>query len=201
MDDRLRSALAPRIASAARDLGDVCDLVFSEPSVLSRFEHTGVLSRQDAERLGIVGPAARASGCPRDARTDHPSGLYRFAHIALASVPGGDVMARAMIRSLEATRSLAFLREELDQLPVGPLLEAPGAPRPDALVVSLVEGWRGETAHLVGTDGAGRVSLYRVVDPSFHNWFGLAMAMRGGQISDFPLCNKSFNLSYAGHDR
>jgi Ni,Fe-hydrogenase III large subunit len=169
--------------------------------VLSRFEHTGVLSGRDAEQLGIVGPAARASGCPRDVRTDHPSGLYRFAHIAVASVPGGDVMARAMIRWLEATRSLAFLAEEIDQLPAGPLQDPPGPPHPNALVVSLVEGWRGETAHLAVTDGEGRLSRYRVVDPSFHNWFGLALAMRGGQISDFPLCNKSFNLSYAGHDR
>ncbi len=201
LDDRLRAAFAPRIASAARDLGDVCDLVFSNPSVLSRFEHTGALSRRDAESLGLVGPAARASGCARDVRTDHPSGLYRFAHIAIASVPGGDVMARAMIRWLEATRSLAFLAEELDQLPGGSLAETPGPLRPDALVVSLVEGWRGETAHLAVTDEEGHLSRYRVVDPSFHNWFGLAMAMRGGQISDFPLCNKSFNLSYAGHDR
>jgi Ni,Fe-hydrogenase III large subunit len=71
---------------------------------------------------------------------------------------------------------------------------------PDSLAVSLVEGWRGEIAHLAVTGAGGQLAGYKIVDPSFHNWFGLAMAMRGNQISDFPLCNKSFNLSYAGHD-
>ncbi|MDP3939906.1 MAG: NADH-quinone oxidoreductase subunit C [Deltaproteobacteria bacterium] len=201
LDDRLRADFARRIGAATRDLEEVCDLAFSEPSVLSRFERTGVLSGQDADLLGVVGPAARASGCSRDARADHPSGLYRFAHIAVTTAREGDVMARAMVRRLEASRSLAFLAEEIDQLPGGPLLEPPGPLRPDALVITLVEGWRGETAHLAATDPEGSLAVYRVVDPSFHNWFALAVAMRGGQISDFPLCNKSFNLSYAGHDR
>jgi Ni,Fe-hydrogenase III large subunit len=66
--------------------------------------------------------------------------------------------------------------------------------------VALIEGWRGEICHVIVTDSSGAVSACKVTDPSFHNWFGLAMAMRGGQISDFPLCNKSFNLSYCGHD-
>ena len=68
------------------------------------------------------------------------------------------------------------------------------------LVVSLVEGWRGEIGHVAVTDERGRFARYKVVDPSFHNWTGLAMALRDRQISDFPLCNKSFNLSYCGHD-
>jgi Ni,Fe-hydrogenase III large subunit len=64
----------------------------------------------------------------------------------------------------------------------------------------MVEGWRGEIAHVAVTGGDGRFERYKVKDPSFHNWMGLAMALRGEQISDFPLCNKSFNLSYCGHD-
>ena len=75
-----------------------------------------------------------------------------------------------------------------------------GPLKPDHLVVSLVEGWRGEICHVALTDGQGRFSRYKIVDPSFHNWIGLAMALRDQQISDFPLCNKSFNLSYCGHD-
>jgi Ni,Fe-hydrogenase III large subunit len=70
----------------------------------------------------------------------------------------------------------------------------------DSLAVALVEGWRGEIAHVALTDEHGRFARYKVVDPSFHNWMGLALALRGQQISDFPLCNKSFNLSYCGHD-
>ena len=68
------------------------------------------------------------------------------------------------------------------------------------MAVSLIEGWRGEICHVALTDAAGRFERYKVVDPSFHNWMALAEAMPGNQISDFPLCNKSFNLSYAGHD-
>ena len=74
------------------------------------------------------------------------------------------------------------------------------APAPDRLVVSLVEGWRGEICHAVRTGPDGRFARTKVVDPSFHNWMGLQLALRGQQISDFPLCNKSFNLSYCGHD-
>ena len=101
---------------------------------------------------------------------------------------------------MEVQRSIEFLREQLRRLPAGEIRAEVGAPPPDALVVSLVEGWRGEIVHVILTDAAGRYRLYKVVDPSFHNWFGLALALRGQQISDFPLCNKSFNLSYCGHD-
>jgi Ni,Fe-hydrogenase III large subunit len=66
--------------------------------------------------------------------------------------------------------------------------------------MAMVEGWRGEIVHCIITDAGGRIARCKIVDPSFHNWMGLAMALRDGAISDFPLCNKSFNLSYAGHD-
>lgn len=72
--------------------------------------------------------------------------------------------------------------------------------KPDHLVVSLVEGWRDEICHVARTGGHGRFARYKVIDPSFHNWYGFASALRDQQISDFPLCNKSFNLSYCGHD-
>jgi Ni,Fe-hydrogenase III large subunit len=201
LDERQRATVGAQLAQTQADLEDVCELVFSNPSVLSRFEQTGGLPRATAEQLGLVGPAARASGCTRDVRANHPSGFYRFAHIPVAQLSDGDVLARALIRHLEARRSLAFVCEELGQLPGGALAVAIGAPVPEALAVVLVEGWRGEIAHVAVTDARGKLRTYQIADPSLHNWFGLAMAMRGQQISDFPLCNKSFNLSYAGHDR
>ena len=97
-------------------------------------------------------------------------------------------------------RSAAFLQQELRALPDGGLRAPVGPLAPDSVVVSLVEGWRGELCHVAVTDDAGRFARYHVVDPSFHNWMGLALAMRDQPISDFPLCNKSFNLSYCGHD-
>ena len=97
---------------------------------------------------------------------------------------------------------MLFRSEQLRALPEGEVCRASatGTLAPDHLAVSLVEGWRGEICHVAITDAAGRFACYKVVDPSFHNWFGLAIAMRNQQISDFPICNKSFNLSYCGHD-
>jgi Ni,Fe-hydrogenase III large subunit len=101
---------------------------------------------------------------------------------------------------MEVQESLIFVREQLNALPEGPFCTTPSPLRGESVVVSLTEGWRGEICHLAQTDASGKIGFYKVVDPSFHNWFGLAMALRGQQISDFPLCNKSFNLSYCGHD-
>jgi Ni,Fe-hydrogenase III large subunit len=104
------------------------------------------------------------------------------------------------VRGLEIQRSGAFLREQLATPPEGPGLDAIAGPAPDTFAVALVEGWRGEICHVALTDAAGRFRRYKIVDPSFHNWTGLALALRGQAISDFPLCNKSFNLSYCGFD-
>ena len=113
----------------------------------------------------------------------------------------GDVMARAEIRRAEVAHSAAFVRAQVAALTDGPIAVAfPPRLRPATLAVAMIEGWRGEIVHLATTSADGRLASYKIVDPSFHNWFGLAMALRDGQISDFPLCNKSFNLSYAGHD-
>jgi Ni,Fe-hydrogenase III large subunit len=195
-----RREIDARLAQAQVDLKLVAELAFDTPSVASRFERTGIVTRETAEALGLVGPVARASGCDRDARRDHPCGVFRFAHIPPALAEAGDVMARVLVRWLEAERSMAFVREQLGQVPEGPLRLPLPAHRPGCLVVSVVEGWRGEIVHVAATAADGSLAAYKVVDPSFHNWFGLGMALRDNQISDFPLCNKSFNLSYAGHD-
>jgi Ni,Fe-hydrogenase III large subunit len=114
--------------------------------------------------------------------------------------PGGDVFARARVRWLEIQRSCQFLRDQLANPPESePGTELPPL-APATLAVALVEGWRGEVCHVVLTDATGRFRRYKIIDPSFHNWTGLALALRGTAISDFPLCNKSFNLSYCGFD-
>jgi len=189
-----------RVDAALRDVAAATDLLWTTASVMSRFENIGVLTAHDAALLGLVGPAARGCGLPRDVRSSFPAGIYRFAQVPRASWYSGDVFARAYLRWLEIQRSASFVQEELEQLPGGSLRTPCAALAAGQLCVSLVEGWRGEICHVVRTDETGRIAAYKVVDPSFHNWSGLAMAMRGQQISDFPLCNKSFNLSYCGFD-
>jgi Ni,Fe-hydrogenase III large subunit len=192
--------LADRLDRTLKDVAGAVGLLWESPSVMARFEETGVVSREVAEALGLVGVAARASGLERDVRFDFPAGISRLAQIPVSSWQSGDVFARAWIRWLEIQRSAEFIRDQLRALPDGPIRAAMGPLFPDQLVVSLVEGWRGEICHVAVTDGDGRLAHYKVVDPSFHNWMGLAMALRSQEISDFPLCNKSFNLSYCGHD-
>ena len=189
-----------RIASARKGLTGAASLLFDSTSALARFEDTGTVSRADCNALAMVGPAARACGVERDVRHDFPSGIYRFVHIPVSSVGLGDVFARAYVRWLECQRSIDFLQEQLPMLPAGTARVDCGPLQPESLVVSLTEGWRGEICHVALTDKAGRFSAYKVVDPSFHNWAGLQMALRNQAISDFPVCNKSFSLSYCGHD-
>lgn len=184
-----------------RDMEDTAALLFGSASVQGRFEGTGVLFHDTAELLGVVGPAARASGCARDVRRDHPSGFFRFAQVPIQMLSSGDIYARAMVRWLEIQQSFQFLEEHLPALPSGPVKVDVGPRQPGRIAVAMVEGWRGETAHVAATGAEGSVTVYKVADPSLHNWMGLALAMRGVAISDFPVCNKSFNLSYAGHDR
>lgn len=200
VDDARVAKLLRMIDMAEKDTSVAVNLLWETPSAMARFENIGRLPKQVAIDLGIVGPAARASGLPIDARSDQPSGTYRFAHIPVSTYDTGDVFGRAYVRWLEIQHSITFIREQLSALPAGSALVDIGPLLPNRLVVSLDEGWRGEVCHVAITDDQGRFSRYKVVDPSFHNWTGLAYALRNQQISDFPLCNKSFNLSYCGHD-
>ncbi len=200
VDAAILADLRQRLDGTFRDTGGAADLLWETPSVMARFENTGTLSAATAVELGLVGPAARACGREIDARRDFPSGIYRFAQLPVSTLASGDVFARAYVRWLEIRRSVGFIRDQIAALPGGAVRAVCGPPAPDATVVSIHEGWRGEIVHVATTDAAGRFARYKVVDPSFHNWMGLALALRGQEISDFPLCNKSFNLSYCGHD-
>jgi len=111
-----------------------------------------------------------------------------------------DVAARTLLRWLEAERSLDFIDEQVRHLPRGGYCNQSKAISSDRCAVALTEGWRGEICHIALTDDKGCFERYKIVDPSFHNWNGLGLALRNQQISDFPLCNKSFNLSYCGFD-
>jgi len=200
MDESREKQLSERLEQAIRDVTVAANILWNTSSVRSRFENTGSVSPQTCRELGLVGVAARACGIERDARHEFPVGIYQFFQIPVSTYPSGDAFARAYVRWLEIQRSAAFILEQLKSLPSGPVRATVGTLAANAMVVSLVEGWRGEICHVALTGEHGRFKRYKIIDPSFHNWMGLAMAMRDQQISDFPLCNKSFNLSYCGHD-
>ncbi len=171
------------------------------PSALSRFERTGVVSYNDILAIGTVGMAARMNALNRDIRTSHPFGLYTELNHQPIIKHHGDVYSRVQIRMQEVSQSMKYLREMIQHIPEisknEPLIESP---KPDSFTLSLLEGWRGEICHCAVTDEKGELIIYKVKDPSFHNWLALALSVRNNEISDFPICNKSFNLSYSGHD-
>jgi Ni,Fe-hydrogenase III large subunit len=194
------SGLLERLCHALADVDEAAGWLWAANSVRSRFEGTGPVFTEQATAIGLVGVAGRASGLVRDVRFDHPAGWHRFAQVPVAVWPGGDVSARAKVRLLEIQRSGKFLEEQLAAPPEGEIRLETGPLAPQTLAVALVEGWRGEICHVALTNADGRFRRYKITDPSFHNWMGLALALRGQAISDFPICNKSFNLSYCGFD-
>lgn len=192
--------LTERLKMALADVEQAMAWFWDAASVGARFENVGTVFPSQASEIGLVGPAGRACGLVRDVRFDHPAGWHRFGQIPVAVWPGGDVFARAKVRSLEIQRSGQYLVEQLAVPANGELRVNLPPPAPNTLAVALVEGWRGEVCHVALTDPDGRFRRYKIIDPSFHNWTGLALALRGTAVSDFPICNKSFNLSYCGVD-
>jgi len=175
--------------------------LFKLPSALSRFERTGIISYNDILSIGSVGMAARASGLNRDIRTSHPYSLYAEIKHEPIIKHHGDVYSRVQIRKEEVWQSIKYIRHLIENVPeYSPKETTLKTLQPDSFAISLVEGWRGEICHCAITDAKGELMLYKVKDPSFHNWLALALAVRNNEISDFPICNKSFNLSYTGHD-
>jgi Ni,Fe-hydrogenase III large subunit len=165
-----------------------------------------VVSFEDTLSIGAVGMAARTSGVLRDIRTSHPHCLYPELHHEPKVKHHGDVYSRVQVRKNEVLQSIGYLRTLLADVPAfaadnelasGGEHSHPGA---GLFTLSLVEGWRGEICHCAITGIKGELIHYKIKDPSFHNWLALALSVRNNEISDFPICNKSFNLSYCGHD-
>ena len=183
------------------EFNEMSEKLFSLSSALSRFERTGLVSNEDATKIGVVGMAARMTNLNRDIRSSHPFCLYsELAHQPILK-RHGDVYSRVQIRRKEVEQSLQYIRTLIANIPAP--TENKGitdAPKPSSFCLSLVEGWRGEICHCALTDKKGDLMIYKIKDPSFHNWLALALCVRNNEISDFPICNKSFNLSYSGHD-
>ena len=194
--------LIQRLDELKTQMTHVIDLLLIvTPSVRSRFEECGKVSRPDAEKLGLVGPAARASGIPYDVRRVFPTEHYGKLKILENAKSTGDVYARAKVRADEVLQSIEIIQSLLTgTIETREISTTALTLKPSAFVVSLNEAWRGEVSHCLLTDANGGILRYKVKDPSFHNWNGLSMSLRDTGISDFPLNNKSFNLSYCGFD-
>jgi Ni,Fe-hydrogenase III large subunit/Ni,Fe-hydrogenase III component G len=195
-------ALRRHLQGFEKQFDGLIGLLVDAGTFTDRVDGTGVLSHQAARDLGIVGMAARASGVDGDLRRDHPNDAYEGLRFEVPIEEGGDVRARLMVRAREIEQSLVILQQVLGALPDTPL----AAPLPDRLPTSTgalgwVEAWRGPCTHWVATDDRGELSRVKITDPSFLNWPGLVQAVPGNIIPDFPVINKSFNLSYSGNDR
>lgn len=186
------------LAAIATDLAEVAELALRNAVVYDRFAGTGVLATDDARALGCLGYVARASGLTTDARLDHP-----FVDLPVTEVSGdgGDVLARYAVRRDEFAASVTLVAKLAESHSDAIEFQAsPGGIGREGSGMGIVEGWRGTIVHRVEVDGVGTLTRAKIVDPSWFNWPGLPVAMSDTIVPDFPLVNKSFNLSYAGND-
>lgn len=190
------------VEDVRRRYNEVKEDIQTSPTILARFEECGLMPKSEMIRIGGVGMAARASGVKRDIRASHPYAAYVGASHESVMKRQGDVMSRLMERCDEVLQAadniLKLLSAYTPAVTARPDYDTPL--KAEALSIGLIEGWRGEICHVAITDKEGNISTYKIKDPSLHNWLGLAIAVRSEGISDFPINNKSFNLSYCGHD-
>ena len=193
------------LTKVEKDVERMVKTMLKNTSVMSRLEKTGVVSQEKAREIGLVGMAARACGIILDSRFDFADECFKNLALPRKIFKGkGDVNARFQLRYQETMESLSIAKRILEMLKNGykeeVLTKNENLLCADSMVISITEGWRGEVVHIALTDMNGTLSRYKIKDPSFNNWYGLALAVRNNGVSDFPLCNKSFNLSYCGND-
>lgn len=198
LDEGRKTLVAGALRGIIADFGELVRILEGSVSFMDRVDTTGVLMRKTAEDLGVVGLAARASGIPSDVRKIFP-GVWQEAKFAMATAQSGDCLARLRVRVAEFEESARLIGVFLGKIGV----EGEARARCDARAgeaLGYAEGWRGPVLYWLKTDAGGLIERCKIVDPSFHNWQGLSYAVLGNIIPDFPLCNKSFDLSYAGND-
>ena len=204
IDENLSKKIVDMLDEVAKTVDRTTKVMLKSPTVISRLERTGVVSSENAKALGAVGMAARASGVDLDSRFDHNDSWYTSLDVVKPFKATGDVHSRFKLRYKEIKQSMKIVKKLLKKLEeykndeIKTLKEY--SLEANSFVISMVEGWRGEVVHIAITGANSELLRYKLKDPSFNNWYMLAMAVRNNGISDFPLCNKSFNLSYCGND-
>jgi Ni,Fe-hydrogenase III large subunit/Ni,Fe-hydrogenase III component G len=196
-----QEAVRELAAALRRNLEELSRLLFSSSSHRDRLEATGILSPQDAKAYSAVGPVGRASGMDRDVRRDHPYAAYADVDFDIPVLQDGDALARARIRMEETMQALHIIDQVVERLPGGPVRVPLRQLPPGGSALGWAESTRGESVHwlLVGEDGT--LERYRVRPASFANWQAFSLAIPGHNIlTDFPVIEQSFGLSFAGAD-
>jgi Ni,Fe-hydrogenase III large subunit len=200
VDDAGIQALVAQCDATRRELADVWNVVRNSDSLQDRLCAAGVLSARDAHAFGAVGFVARASAQDFDVRRDAPYAPYDALAIEVPCAADGDIAARARIRHDEILVSLGLVERLLAALPDGELSHALRVPRSGAEGIGIVDGWRGEVVTHVRFAAHGRIARFFPRDPSWLTWPTLERLIHGNIVPDFPVCNKSVNASYSGHD-
>jgi len=200
----LKQQLLEVLATFEKRFIEMSHITYRLPSIQNRFDYVGFLTTEQARLLGTVGGSARMSNVIRDIRVSHPSPVYKQFPYETVTAEKGDVFARFLLKRKEIKRSVAWIRNLLNNYTFdASKTEKPNYKlnlKPNQFAISLTEAWRGEICHIAITNEHGELIHYKVKDPSMHNWKALELSLRNVEISDFPINNKSYNLSYCGHD-
>lgn len=196
--------LTKDLISIIKDFSEIIDIAENSSSLLNRLKNTGVLKYDIAKDHGVVGIAGKAIGIPNDARIDYPYAAYDNFDVAMSTGKTGDVYARFYVRIKEVFSSFKILKQALEALnntqgDINAKIENISLNK-NSHAIGIVEGWRGDIVYFLMTDSNGDISRVDARDPSFLNWSAAGYAGPGNIVADFPLINKSFNLSYSGND-
>lgn len=197
-----QAILLDNLQSIMKDFSEVIEVAEGSSSLLNRLQNTGILSPEIAKDHGVIGVAGKALSREYDARTDHPYAAYDKLDFKVSTNKSGDVYARFYVRIKEVYSSFKLIKEALENIPSDNQIVSPSNNplKKNSIAISIVEGWRGDIMYFVATDAQGNISRVDVRDPSFLNWAAVGYAGPGNIVPDFPLINKSFNLSYTGND-
>ncbi|MBI5213341.1 MAG: NADH-quinone oxidoreductase subunit C [Nitrospirae bacterium] len=200
MDEQGKKEISAELDRIAADFERLVVIYDESSSLEDRVRDTGRLAPEQARQLCAVGITARASGINVDCRLFNPFPPYDRLEINVPVLISGDVHARVWVRVEEIRESIRIIRFILENIPEGNISAPINKPAPDTAGFSAVEGWRGEIIYWLQAGPNGEINRCMVRDPSSVNWIGLEQAIQGNIVPDFPLCNKSFNQSYSGHD-
>lgn len=202
--EELKVELLEVLAKFEKQFEEMADLTYRLPSVQNRFDYVGTITEKQAQLMGTVGLSARMSGIAKDIRVSHPNLAYQKFPYETITVKEGDVFARFKLKKKEIRKSIAWIRNLLSNYNFDvSKTEKPNYNlilKPNSFAISIHEAWRGEVCHCAITDDNGELKHYKIKDPSMHNWKALELSLRNEEISDFPINNKSYNLSYCGND-